>query len=154
MEALGPMLEANLYMISWIMGRQASARLFTCSKEIGTKICNVHGQAKMYEQAAILHDITRNHPLGDYACTINIHWLCIFIHLILDRPLMSDRTFISWCPHCERTFECLLWAGVRYSYGGKLEGTGSIQSEWVAAVGDLDVEIDDGDEENDTWNVI
>ena len=133
MEALGQTIDTNLLLLTWVMGRQSTGRLFSCSKDVSERMMNVYGQAGVHKQAAILHDVRRKVPLGEYQCPIDIDWLFMTIHVTADRPNTYNYTFIHWCPHCKRTFDCYLYAGVAYRYIRKLEGTLRILSEMDAA---------------------
>ena len=96
----------------------------------------VYGHDGLHNQAAILHGVRKKQPLGKYQCKIDIDWLLMCIHATADRPNTYNSTFIYWCPHCKRTFDHYLYAGVAYRYIGKLEGTLRILSEMDAASDD------------------
>ena len=127
------MLRNNLQLFSWILGRQSMARLVCSSSQFLLS-------TPMQEQVAILHGITEKKPLGRSQCVIDQPaWLFMNIHVSADRASTADSTFIMWCPYCGITFDSYLYAGVRYKFVGKLEGTVRILSE-------LDAASDSGDE--------
>ena len=141
MDAFAPIIEENLLLMSWIMGRQSTARFFTCSKEIGAMMRSLNGHAKINEQAAILHNVTPEQPLGLSQCGIDTDWLWAITHLTADRPPTIDNTFISWCPYCRQTFKYYFYAGVRYMYQGQFGGSFRILSDKQA--------IDNSEEDSD-----
>ena len=119
-DALGQIIDNNLLLLSWLIGRRSTSRLFTCSREIFCRMCYVYGETKMSRQAVILHDVEREAPLGRNQCSIDINWLFAVIHVTTDCPPEDDNNFISCCPHCMQVFDSYLWAGVRYRSQGEL----------------------------------
>ena len=127
------MLRQEFPLFSWILGRQTMARLL-CSSRKFLPITPMHKQFTM------LHDITSQQPLGSSQCSIDdVAWLCMNLHVSLDRAPTDDTTFIFWCPQCEATFASYLYASVRYQILRKLEGAGRILSELDAASDSGDV---------------
>ena len=88
----------------------------------------------LHETVHILHDISRRYPLGKTMCTIHdVQWMFMSLHVTADRPETHDESIVVWCPRCRRTFSHWMYAAVRYSYKGQLEGAALFLSELQTA---------------------
>ena len=74
MDWLVQLVECNLFVLSWILGRQTMACLLSCSRQL------MSAAPPMQMQAAILHEVTQRQPLGRYLCAISVTWLFSNIH--------------------------------------------------------------------------
>ena len=117
----------------WLGGRQALGRLQGCSSELLREIGGLR------DTVEILHNVCRSQPLGALSCSVPVDWMWLNLHVTADLPPTADNnTLILWCPKCEGIFSYWLYAGVRYLYGGQLEGRACFQSERRARDSDSD----------------
>ena len=117
----------------WLGGRQALGRLQGCSSELLREIGGLR------DTVEILHNVRRSQPLGGLSCSVPVDWMWFNLHVTADLPPTPDnKTLIIRCPECEGIFSYWLYAGVRYSYCGQLEGRAWFQSERRALDSDSD----------------
>ena len=111
------LLEQDSVLLAWLIGRRSTARLLAASATIRGA---AGGLLPFEKSVTLLHEVSRERPLGLTQCRVSSDWIFVNLHLTADRPGTQHATYPlrTSCPHCGIDVSYYLWGATRYLHVG------------------------------------